>query len=33
MKGAGPDEVERQVLLNQGGERGGARMEKWAGDT
>ena len=33
MKGAGLDEVEMQVLLNQGGERGGARMEKWAGGT
>lgn len=33
MKGAGPDEVERQVLLNQDGERGGARMEKWAGGS
>lgn len=33
MKEAGPDEVERQVLLNQDGERGGARMEKRAGGS
>lgn len=31
MKGAGPDEVERQVLLNQSSGRDRARIEKWAG--
>ena len=29
MKEAGPDEVERQILLNQGTKRGKVRTDRW----
>lgn len=31
MEEAGPDEVERQILLNQSSKRGEARTERWVG--